>query len=196
MNGKQNHQQILVEFYLPAEQVDGYVSISARLRLLDLLNRAGAADSEAYSEYIEVSPMSTEIEDDVSKKQYVKKSTIELAAVLNPESARGFGGKCKTYPFVEKQKTLIRVNTVHYSLRGTTFYPCEGNLLALLDEGATFLPLVNVTLTGMDGKNHVRPFVAVGKAWISSVEECCDGEGMGSSPAMQRTSIEVVPVAK
>jgi hypothetical protein len=169
MTMKAENYTILVELFLPSEVLKGYVSISNKMRLLDLLNRAGSADSDAFSGYIELLPARDT--GDTGPRQYVRKTSIELAAVLEPDNARGFGGKIKTYPVVEKVPIHINMNTRNFNLSGTVQFAQGSSLLSLIDETTAFLPMVNATLSGKGASSLVRPFVAVGKAWISTLKE-------------------------
>ena len=104
---------------------------------------------------------------------YIRKTGINLAAISDPESARGAGGKPppKPYPAKEKLSVLVSLETPTLTLDGTMYHLPRQTIGDVLDEKTLFLPLTDVTIVR---ENHIygkRPFVAVRKEQILSLKE-------------------------
>ena len=174
MKQKQDRSWVSVEFYTQSEVVHGYIYISNGLRLLDILNRAGTQDRDVESEYAEfvtaVSPSGDEYKD----VRYIRKATVELAAIADANLARGAGAEVhrKTpHPLVDKSQVRISLQMPVYTLDGTMHCAPGLSVRDVLDEKSLFLPLTDVTIA-LEGRFHgTRPFVAVKKEHIIWVKE-------------------------
>ncbi len=168
---KQSVCRVPVEFFIGPRLLSGYVSLASGRRLLDLLNRSGSISRDIQSDYLEFMPDfdSRVGEAEEIQPRYLKKASIDLAALSDPDAARG------RRPAILGIRTLVSKTAAHVILE-LEDYLLEGNLHSaagdtvrdVLDEKALFLPLTDVAII-RDGHLHAtRPFVAVRKDRIVS----------------------------
>ena len=120
MAGKE-YSRVPVEFYIGSRVLSGYLSVVAGRRLLDILNRLGDLDREIQSDYVDFVSDAASPGDEAQQVRYVKKSSVEMAALSDPNLARGAGTKSAAgaYPRVEKVAARVSIELPGYSLDGT-----------------------------------------------------------------------------
>ena len=171
MNSAVAQKLVPVEFYIGPQVLSGHLSIASGRRLLDLLNRLGEVDRDVQSEYIEF--MSDEGLRDSQTLRYVRKTSVELAALSEANLARGAGApeSTRVNPRVDKLTVSVNIKTPRFLLDGEMHFVPGRTVRDVLDEDTLFLPLTDVTIVY---ENHLygnRPFVAVRKEQVISVEE-------------------------
>lgn len=172
---EQSHDQswVEVEFFVGPQVLSGYLAISTGRRLLDLLNRLGDHERDVNSDYIEFTAASGASGEEPRQVLYVRKAAVELAAVSDPDLARGAGAKASeaVYPRIEKLPMRVSLEMVGHSLEGTMYTLPGRTVRDVLDEKTPFLPLTNVTIARDNHLYGIRPFVAVKKEQIISLKE-------------------------
>jgi hypothetical protein len=171
-----------VEFYIGPQILSGYLPVAAGRRLLDILNMISDLDRDVQSEYIGFTSDSGGPGGEAPQVRYVRKLSVGLAALSDPELARGAGAKVSTglYPRVEKAGVRVSIELPGYSLDGTMHCSPGRTIRDVLDEDTMFLPMTEVTIIRDNRVYGSRPFVAVRKEQIVSVLQAKRG---GISPA-------------
>jgi hypothetical protein len=173
MDSKQSASWVPVEFYIQSQVLCGYIHISSELRLLDILNRIGSKDRDSTSDYIEFMTTISTDGNEYRDARYVRKASVELAAIAEADLARGVGAKTqlKVYPFAEKTQRRVSLQMPTYALDGTMHCTLGHSVRDTLDEKLPFLPLTDVTIAIESHLYGTRPFVAVKKEQIISLKE-------------------------
>lgn len=173
MEQGQDRSWVAVEFFVGSQVLSGYLSISAGRRLLDMLNKLGDHERDVNSDYVEFTAAAESSDEEPRRARYVRKSAVELAAVSEPDLARGAGAETSpdVYPRVEKSTVHVSLEMVGYSLEGTMHTLPGRTIRDVLDEKAVFLPLTDVTIARENHLYGTRPFVAIKKEQIISLKE-------------------------
>jgi hypothetical protein len=160
-----------VEFYIGPQILTGYLPVAAGRRLLDILNRISDLDRDVQSDYIGFTSDFGGPRGEAPQVRYVRKLSVELAALSDPELARGAGAKVATglYPRAEKTGVRVSIELPGYSLDGTMHCSQGRTIRDVLDEDTMFLPMTEVTIIRDNRVYGSRPFVAVRKEQIISV---------------------------
>ena len=105
---------------------------------------------------------------------YINKATIQVAATIDGDLARGIGGRvgAKPYPFVEKLPVPVRVRMPAYIIIGNMHCASKQMAWHTLEGKLMFLPLTNVRIRAYtNGIWWTAPFAAVNREQILSVQE-------------------------
>ena len=105
---------------------------------------------------------------------YINKATIQLAATIDGDLAKGIGGKvgAKPYPFVDKLPVPVRVQMPAYILLGNMHCISRQMAWHTLEEKPMFLPLTNVSVCRSDNSHWWKlSFAAVNREKILSLAE-------------------------
>lgn len=173
MDEKDNRNLVAVEFFIGLHVLCGQLSIATGRRLLDILNRSSDFDRDIQSDYVEFMSEAGTNGDESGKVRYVRKMSVELAALSEPNLARGAGAKALpgVYPRVEKAKVYVSLETPIYSLYGNMHCASGRTVRDVLDERTLFLPLTDVSIEHDKKLYGTRPFVAIKKEQIISLKE-------------------------
>jgi hypothetical protein len=98
---------------------------------------------------------------------------VELAAISDPDLARGTGVKVAAgvYPHVEKLPVRVSLEMPGYVIDGNMHCAPGKTIRDVLDEDTLFLPLTKVTMTHENNLYVTRPFVAARKEQVISLKE-------------------------
>ncbi len=143
-------------------------------RELDVLNGAIAVSGFAKkSEYIKLSNC-TRLDSTYQQNYtvYVKKSAIHVAAIIASEAKEGEGTNRKqNYPFMRKHPVAVSLDLGRYTIAGNMHCLDGQTIQDVLEDPRVFVPLTSVTITSENNLEYTRPFAAVNKNKIESVQE-------------------------
>ena len=167
--------QLAVTLYMETQVLTGFIDQPKEERLSDLLNGVSVR-RENQGRFVELSYMAIQYTDGQEEKlptAYINKATIQVAATIDGDLAKGIGGKvgAKRYPFVEKVSVPVRVRMPAYILMGNMHCASRQMVWRVLEEGM-FLPLTNVSIRQSDNSHWWKvPFAAVNKEQMLSLAE-------------------------
>ena len=172
-----NAEPLAVTFYMQTQVLMGFILQPHEQRLLDLLNGALPSPPESSGTFLKLSDVI--ISDAYGKKRklptaYINKATIQLAATLDGNMARGIGAKVgpKPYPFVPKSPVRVNLRMPTYTLIGSMHHASGQRIQDILDERLMFLPLTNAKIHPItNGTWWAAPFVAVNREQILTLQE-------------------------
>jgi hypothetical protein len=162
-----------VEIYTQSKVFNGQVACPIGYRLLDLFNNDEPAEGNIAEDFIELVNASNTISYHDQLKEYIRKSSIHLIAVMDSEQGRGLGSQnsLKSYPFIGKSPRQVNIEMQYYAINGTA-YICEGQTMKeLINERNLFLPLTSVTIGQGSHFYGNRPFCIINKKQIISLSE-------------------------
>lgn len=161
-----------LEVYSESQVQTGYLPCPPTLRVLDVLNNRffeNASGDESFIGLIEPGPAAGQD----SATLCFRKSAIELIALTDANTGRGIGStpERKNYPFVSKMFRRVAIRLPSYTVMGNLSCASDQNIMTVLNERKTFLPLTEATVTDCSGQGLMRPFVAINRHRIISVRE-------------------------
>ena len=172
----------LAKFYLHTQILIGTI-LSPETRLLDSLNGNSDRELSRNGKFLELTDVTFQNADGSKEKLktiYINKSAIQLAvAADNADLSRGVGAQVglKLYPFVEKSKLPVLINTPDYIVTGSMYILSFQKIPVVLEDTQPFLPVTDARIiTKLNGFQEMAPFVAVNKEHILSLQEESDND--------------------
>ena len=180
-------ERIAVTLYMQTEVLIGFIFQPHEQRLLDILNGTLLSPPESSGTFLKLNDVT--ISHTYGKKgklpnSYINKATIQLAATLDSDSARGIGAKVgpKPYPFVPKSPVRVSLLMPSYALIGSMHRASGQKIWHMLEENQRFLPLTDVKIRPLtNGIWWTALFVAVNREQILSLQE--EEIAPGTSPS-------------
>lgn len=166
-----------ITVYLETQVLSGLVYPPVGKRLSDLLNSVGAGQSENSGKFLECSDLTISHADGTRERTqtaYINKSTIQIVATPDRDSARGIGARVgpKTYPFVQKTPVRVRTRLPGYEVTGSMHCASGQRVWQLLEEEKLmFLPLTSARIcTSKEGVWWTAAFVSINREQILSLQ--------------------------
>jgi len=166
-----------VAFYTETQVLTGFIYQPYEERLLDILNGISVRRRESRGRFLELTKVTIDYlngKKETLPTAYINKASIQLAATLDGDLARGIGGRvgAKPYPFVQKSPVVVRLRIPAYALTGSMYRVGGQSVWHVLEEKVTFLPLTNVKIRPVaNGIWWTAAFAAVNREQILSLQE-------------------------
>jgi len=170
-----NKKQLAVALYMQTQTLTGFIYHKEE-RLSDLLNGVSLR-RETRGRFVELSYVAIQYTDGQEEKlptAYINKATIQVAAMIDGDLAKGIGGQvgAKPYPFVEKLPVPVRVRMPAYILMGNMHCISREMAWHTLEQKPMFLPLTDVSIRQSDNDHWWKfPFAAVNREQMLSLVE-------------------------
>ncbi|HUV56546.1 MAG TPA: hypothetical protein VMV84_04870 [Dehalococcoidales bacterium] len=171
-------KQIALALYMETQTFIGFIDHKEE-RLSDLLNGVSSIQ-KTRGRFVELHDVTIQHSDGREERlatAYINKATIQLAATIDGDLAKGIGGQvgAKPYPFVDKLPVPVRVQMPAYILLGNMHCISRQMAWHTLEEKPMFLPLTNVSVC-RSGNSHwwKLSFAAVNREKILSLAELGD----------------------
>lgn len=160
-----------IEVYTQSASKTGKVPCPSISRVLDLLNNQIFSDAASDKGFLEMLESGASADQD-APKLYFRKSAIELIALTDANTGRGIGAapSQKTYPFVHKISRRVALELHSYKVVGSIHCASDQSVMATLNERKAFLPMTDAVITNGSSLCKKRPFVAVNKNQIISLQ--------------------------
>ncbi len=159
--------QLAVVLYMETQVLAELIYQPKEERLSDIINGVSLR-WENRGRFVELRDATIERVDGREERlptTYINKATIQAAATIDGDLAKGIGGriKVKSYPFVEKLPVLVRVQMPAYILIGNMY--CASRQMAWRTLGEKpFLPVTNVSIQKSDNSHWWKlPFATVNR---------------------------------
>ena len=169
--------KVPLELYTGSRVLSGQVSYHTGSRVTELLNGEVAinTDRAVKSGFIGLSDCTRLDSVDASPKEhtiYVRKSSIQMVAIADSDTGRGVGADSnhKNYPFVNKSPVEVSLDLDGYTVTGSIYCRQGQTILDVLDDERSFLPMTSVKITRRNNVECSRPFAAINKRKIESIE--------------------------
>lgn len=178
--------KLAVTLYTQTQTLIGFIYHKEE-RLSDLLNGVSFRRENRGSRFLELHNLTIHHSDGREERlatTYIKKATIQLAATIDGDLAKGIGGKvgAKPYPFVEKLPVPVRVQMPAYVLLGNMHCARREMIWHTLEEKPMFLSLTHVSICRSDDSHWWKlSFAAVNIEQILSLSELEPSDVIGGS---------------
>lgn len=178
-----NKAPLVVTLYMQTQTLTGFIyhyetgfNYHYEERLSDLLNSVSLRreNGGGFVELRDVTIRHSDGEEERLATTYINKATIQLAATIDGDLAKGIGGKvgAKPYPFVEKLPVPVKVRMPAYILMGNMYCVSRQMAWHTIQEKPLFLPLTNVSMQRLGNSDWWKlPFAAVNREQMLSLAE-------------------------